>query len=96
MERVTTLLQKLQKQLDDNATAEAMLQTVHILQAELLNKVEKKTFSAHDKVSVVMPVMIDLTIKTTTQENGEEKVVEVLQIDEKAIEEELEQMKKRC
>jgi hypothetical protein len=41
-----------------------------------------------------MPVMIDLTIKTTTQENGEEKVVEVLQIDEKAIEEELEQMKK--
>ena len=73
MERVTTLLQKLQKQLDDNATAEAMLQTVHILQAELLNKVEKKTFSAHDKVSVVMPVMIDLTIKTTTQENGEEK-----------------------
>jgi hypothetical protein len=42
MERVSTLLQKLQKQLDDNSTAEAMLQTVHILQAELLNKLEKK------------------------------------------------------
>lgn len=94
MERVSTLLQKLQKQLDDNATAEAMLQTVHILQAELLNKVEKKAFSSHDKVSVVMPVMIDLTIKTTTQEDKEEKVIEVLQIDEKTIEEELEQMKK--
>ena len=73
MERVSTLLQKLQKQLDDNATAEAMLQTVHILQAELLNKVEKKAFSSHDKVSVVMPVMIDLTIKTTTQEDKEER-----------------------
>jgi hypothetical protein len=94
MERVSTLLQKLQKQLDDNSTAEAMLQTVHILQAELLNKLEKKGKSSYDNVSVVMPVMIDLTIKTTTQEDGEERVIEVLQIDEKAIEEELAQMKK--
>ncbi len=92
--RVSTLLQKLQKQLDDNSPAGVMLQTVHILQAELLNMAEKKPDLFYDKISVVMPVMFNLAIKTTNIEGEEERVVEVLQIDEQAIEEELEQMKK--
>ncbi|MEO8961645.1 MAG: hypothetical protein ABI325_07185 [Ginsengibacter sp.] len=95
MNRVFTLLQKLQKQLDDKSSAEVMLQTVHILQAELLHGLEKKSGSMYDKVSVVMPVMYDLSIKAiTTEEGSEEKIIEVLQIDEKAVEEELKQMKK--
>lgn len=95
MNRVSTLLQKLQKQLDDNSPAEVMLQTVSILQAELLHGLEKKSGSLYDKVSVVMPVIHDLSIKTINREEGsEEKIVEVLQVDEKAVEEELEQMKK--
>ena len=95
MNRVSTLLQKLQKQLDDNSSAEVMLQTVHILQAELLFRLEKRPGSVYDKVSVVMPVMYDLSLKAIHIEGGsEEKIIEVLQMDEKAIEEELEQIKK--
>ena len=42
MDRVSTLLKKLQKQLDEKSSAKEMLQTVQILQAELIKKVEKK------------------------------------------------------
>lgn len=95
MNRVSTLLQKLQKQLDANSPAEVMLQTVQFLQAELLHGLEKKTVSAYDRVSVVMPVMYDLSIKAINPEVGsEEKIVQVLQIDEKEVEEELKQIKK--
>lgn len=95
MNRVSTLLQKLQKQAEDNSPAEAMLQTVSNLQAELLHSLEKKSVLLYDKVSVVMPVVYELSIKNITKERDpDEKIVEVLQIDEKAVEEELEQMKK--
>ena len=42
MDRVLTLLKKLQTQLDENSSAREMLQTVQFLQAELIKKVEKK------------------------------------------------------
>jgi hypothetical protein len=95
MERVSTLLKKLQKQVDDNSPAIEMLQTVQILQSELINKIENKQPSGNKKISVVMPVCFN--IAAIEQSNiPQEKVVEVLQVDEKEIEEELEQIKKNA
>ncbi len=97
MDRVSTLLKKLQKQLDENSSAREMLQTVQILQAELIKKVEKKSSSTNEKISVLMPVSFNFVeIENSNAAPGEEKVVQVLQVDEKDIEEELEQIKKKA
>ncbi len=97
MDRVSTLLKKLQKQLDGNSSAREMLQTVQILQSELIKNVETKPGFRSEKISVLMPVSFNIVeIETTTTSAGEEKIVKVLQIDEKDIEEELEQIKKNA
>ena len=82
-----------------------MLPTVQVLQAELMNQLDKKTsqFSS-DKVSVILPLIFNLPLINEADNNvaereisePEEKVIEVLQIDEKEIEEELEQIKKNA
>ena len=90
MDRVSTLLNKLQKQLDENSPAREMLQTVQILQAELIKKVEKRQELQYEKISVVMPVTFNLIeIEKPGNSSSEEKIVQVLEVDEKAIEEEL-------
>lgn len=98
MDRVSTLLKKLQTQLDEKSSAREMLQTVQILQAELIKKVEKKQVSDNEKISVLMPVSFNVVEVTTTgnTDEQEEKVVQVLQVDEKEIEEELQQIKKKA
>ncbi len=101
MERVSTLIKKLQKQLDEKASAGALLHTVQMLQAELQSLTDKSELVNRDKVSVIMPHAFNLfeklTEKNITKENGqEEKVIEILQVDEKAIEEELEQIKRNA
>jgi len=97
MDRVSTLLKKLQKQLDEQSTAREMLQTVQILQAELIKKVEKKQLSENEKISVLMPVSFNVVEVTTRDaDKQEEKVVQVLQVDEKEIEEELKEIKKKA
>ncbi|MEO8720357.1 MAG: hypothetical protein ABI372_04575 [Ginsengibacter sp.] len=99
MDRVSTLLKKLQKQLDENSSAEEMLQTVQILQAELNNKLEKKPTLSNRKISVIMPVSfnrVDLVESKPGKAVQEERIVEILQVDEKDIEEELEQIKKNA
>ena len=97
MDRVSTLLKKLQNQLDENSSAREMLQTVQILQAELIKKVEKKQDAGNEKISVLMPVTFNFVeIENMATEAGEEKIVQVLQVDEKAIEEELRQIKKKA
>ncbi|MEO6187362.1 MAG: hypothetical protein ABIO77_00900 [Ginsengibacter sp.] len=105
MERVNTLLKKLQQQLEQNASAKAMLNTVQMLQAELMHHLEKNpTEHSSEKVSVIMPVSFNFPtdfaesqIKNTPENiSTEERVVEVLQVDEKEIEEELNQMKKNA
>ncbi len=97
MDRVSTLLKKLQKQLDEKSSAREMLQTVQILQAELIKKVEKRHISENEKISVLMPVSFNVVeIEKQDAEEGEEKVMQVLQVDEKEIEEELQQIKKKA
>lgn len=97
MYRVSTLLKKLQKQLDENSSARDMLQTVQILQAELIKKIEIKQNEINEKISILMPVSFSVVeFEKTNAETGEEKILQVLQIDEKDIEEELAQIKKNA
>ena len=99
MERVSTLLKKLQQQLESNLSAEAMLPTVQMLQAELMSLMEKAPATTNDKVAVIMPFVMNITTEKAppvAEEKPEEKVIEVLQVDEKEIEEELAQIKKNA
>jgi hypothetical protein len=99
MDRVSTLLKKLQKQLDEKSSAKQMLQTVQILQAELTNQIEKKPAPNIEKVCVLMPVsfnILEISGDNSLLQNEEEKIVEVLQVNEKDIEEELEQIKRHA
>lgn len=99
MDRVSTLLKKLQKQFDENSPAEAMLQTIQILQAELLKKANNEaSVSKTSRISVLMPQVIFNQKITFSDENvtSEEKVIKVLQVDEKEIEAELNEIKKNA
>lgn len=99
MERVSTLLKKLQKQLDENSSAESMLQTVQLLEAELINNLEKKENISNHKVAVLMPHVFNISridISRAGTAIKEEKIIEVLQVDEKEIEAELEQIRRNA
>ncbi len=96
MERVSTLLKKLQQQFDENASPHSMLLTVEILHAELTGQLEKISSVQNDKVAVIMPLFFNVNAPVISDKNEpEEKVIEVLQVNEKDIEEELEQIKKK-
>jgi hypothetical protein len=99
MDRVSTLLTKLQRQLDEKSPVQEMLQTLQILQAELINKVEKKHNISNGKISVLMPLVFNISgnLPGENEENAApEKIVEILKVDEREIEEELEQIKRNA
>ena len=97
MERVSTLIKKLQRQLDENASAMVLLHTVQMLQAELQSLSALKKEMNQDKVSVIMPLSFNaFQAEVPRVHSPEEKVIEVLQVDEKEIEEELEQIKRNA
>jgi len=106
MERVSTLILKLQQQLEEKATAEKLLLTVQMLHAELSPKILASRPEGSGKVVVIMPTVAETKQAYQTYNNvaeskepvlaEEEKIIEVLQVDEKEIEEELEQIKKNA
>jgi hypothetical protein len=95
MERIGVLLRKLQEQYQQNAGAEQLLLTLQMLQHELIHlKNGSSAQPSAKKIAVIFPNQV----KFGTAENlqgppAEEKIIEILQVDEKAIEEELEQMR---
>ncbi len=107
MERVSALIQKLQQQLEQKDSTEKLLLTVQILYAELLPKQEEAAPATSAKVAVFMPVNlpvitdINQNIKNITNSNEPvvapgERIIEVLQVDEKEMLEELEAIKKNA
>ena len=98
MERVSTLIRKLQRQLEENSSSEMLLRTAQMLVAELATNSNNKEVQQRDKVSVIMPVVVNIlnSEKTAVPNEPEEKLVEILQVDEKEIEEELAQIKKHA
>ncbi len=98
MERVETLLKKLQDQFAQNASADQMLLTVQMLQAELLHL---QQHHALEDAPVVVTVsnMSPVLKESPAIETGpvpEEKIVEILQVDEAEIEAELEEIKRNA
>ena len=101
MERVRTLIEKLQQQIADNASAENLLVTVQMLQSELLQQKGNTVSVNKGKVSVMMPATSNKNQyqtypKQAEQIPQEEKIIEVLKVDEKEIEEELEEIKRNA
>lgn len=94
MERAEVLMLKLQEQYRKKETAAQMLLTIQLLQQELMqiNDSQPQLGKERSKVSVVLPFRRPhLTVEP--QPLIEEKIIEVLHIDEAEVERELEQMK---
>lgn len=102
MERVRTLIEKLQQQIAENASADNLLITVQMLQQELMGQKSNSVSVSNGKVAVIMPAANNNyreqpAIKQTDDSPlQEEKIIEVLQVDEKEIEEELEEIKRNA
>ncbi len=98
MERVETLLKKLQDQFAQNAPADQMLLTVQMLQAELLHLQQHHALEDAPvvvTVSNMSPVLKETPVIETVP-LPEERIVEVLQVDEAEIEAELEEIKRNA
>ncbi len=98
MDRVHTLLQKLQSQLEQNCSTEELLHTTEMLHAEILLNEGKSSMIVSDKVCIIAPVFhySGSSQNVTQKVENPERIVEVLQVDEREIEAELEQMKKKA
>jgi len=101
MERVETLLKKLQEQFAQNASPEQLLLTVQMLQAELLHLRQANGHDFHDIGAAVtvsgMNSQVNEAPKAVAKPaEKEERVVEILQVDEAEIEAELEEIKKNA
>jgi hypothetical protein len=101
MERVETLIKKLQNQFAQNATADQLLLTVQMLQAELLH-LQHSNAPVFQQESVAVTVSNNFNLADTLLKNTilepvkEEKIVEILQVDEAEIEAELEEIKRNA
>jgi hypothetical protein len=105
MERVNTLIQKLQHQFDEKASADKLLITVQMLHAELMKQQGNASPIAKGKVTVLMPAnsfaynnQFGEQYKKDVEQPvaEEEKIIEILQVDEQEIEEELEEIKRNA
>lgn len=97
MERVETLCKRLLEQLSQKASADTLLVTVQMLQSELLHvKATSKPSGNASTVAIDMPVVFEPAPEKANQAVEEEKIVQVLQVDEALLEAELEEIKKNA
>ncbi|WP_301920700.1 hypothetical protein [Ferruginibacter sp.] len=97
MERVETLLQKLQQQLNEKLSAEKLLLTVEMMQHELIHLKGTQPAEINKSVTISMPLQTPGHIQFADVPAVEnEKTVEVLQVDEAAVEAELEEIKRNA
>lgn len=102
MKRVQTLVEKLQREMQEKLPASRLIITAQMLQAELLavmdmeSVTESEQMIAMDVAPSVLPRPQLTEESLPTGENGEERTVEVLQLDEAEVEAELEEIKKNA
>jgi hypothetical protein len=104
MERVETLLHKLQQQFTDKATASELLLTVQMLQNELMFLKGEEPAIVGQQAAIVMSMPFQglnkspeaAVLPSKASEVEEAKTVEVLQVDEAEIEAELEEIKRNA
>ncbi|MBS1753985.1 MAG: hypothetical protein KF741_08325 [Ferruginibacter sp.] len=100
MERVETLLKKLLDQFSEKASPGQLLLTVQMLQAELQHLQAGNTSVVDNDAAVAvtisaMPANHTLA-EPATQNKDEERIVEVLQVNEAEVEAELEEIKRNA
>jgi hypothetical protein len=107
MERIASLIEQLQQALQTNADASQLLMLTNMLQAELQMQVQQKNLPTGSKnVAVLMPGSVNnlffkQELKNSTSAAdvkvvAEEKITEVLQVDEKEVEAELEEIRQKA
>jgi hypothetical protein len=97
MERVETLLQKLQKQIKEKLPADNLLLTVQMIQHELIHLKTTQPATVNTAVAISMPLQIVEQLSGAEKKDTiEEKTVEILQVDEAAMEAELEEIKRNA
>jgi len=110
MQRVETLVEKLQQQLKEHASVDQLLLTAHMLQHELVHSQNAAIENQSTAVKVSMPfsLAVPTNLYATADTEPEpakvevkkivqqEKIVEVLQIDEAEVEAELEEIKRNA
>jgi hypothetical protein len=100
MERVETLLQKLQQQHKEKVPIDQLLLTTQMLQHELIHLQEKKSTGVNESVMVSMPfhtpVAKPVVAPVLTKPIVEEKTVELLEVNEDEIAAELEEIKRNA
>lgn len=99
MERVATLIQKLQEQLEHNATATQLLVTVEMLQSELLHFKLMQPIKENTGAVAVQVAHAETIPVTEEDENNiqvTERTVEVLHVDEAEMEAELAEIKRNA
>jgi len=95
MERVETLCNKLQEQIVQKAPVEQLLNTVLMLQSELLHlKAQAPETKASQSTVFHIPFSNPNTPVKTPEPKTEEKTIEILQVDEAEVEAELEEIKR--
>lgn len=102
MERVETLSERLREQIAKNATPDELLLTVQMLQAELqhLKSAGQGQQSVASAVAIHMPSGFDKPEPANKASEPvpepEEKIIQVLQVDEAELEAELEEIKRNA
>jgi hypothetical protein len=99
MERVKTLITKLNEQLAQNALPDQLLLTVQMLQSELIHLKSVQASNATEKGASIYIAQNFANTSVASTENNDikpEKIVEILQIDEAEIEAELEEIKRNA
>jgi hypothetical protein len=102
MERVETLLQQLQQQFTNGASTGELLLTSQLLQQELMHLQQQQPLPPTTPVVVAMPFTVPapqpaaVTQPIAAAPATEEKIIEVLKIDEAEVEAELEEIKRNA
>lgn len=98
MERVRTLIEKLLSQSEKKDSASAMLHTIQMLQAELMAEIGMNATRHTSKVSVIVPMHYPMQSKFPEERAAvnNDKIVQVLQVNEQEVEEELARIKKHA
>ncbi len=98
MERVETLLQKLQQQVKEKLPIDNLLRTVEMLQHELLHLKVPALAQEQKMVAISMPILQQQkpVFKPIAPTAPEPKIIEVLQVDEKEVAAELDEIKRNA
>jgi len=101
MERVDTLIKKLQQEFADGSTPQQLMRTVQMLEAELAHlqqtsAVDSMNISIDITQTILPTINPDKKPQPDSGSLKEEKIIEVLQVDEAEIEAELEEIKRNA